>query len=196
MHPIAQLEKAQIHPSRTDLDDLRANLASVANANPSLPQVWSTSAKLISFNSQNFTYMQNLGNCNERPWTELLQDLTPHDHPETVKTVQVVAFHDCTLVLDDQSGFLRSSAGLTVLSLNNKHPDSVFELSLSRVHLVYRGGLPISFFSYIVLNDCTYDFVVPEKIPPPSGVNLLQGLLTADLMLPSRISLLLSPSTS
>ena len=184
----ANMKQLQALNVRLDAKQLMQSgdvLANVTLAHPELGEVWATSGQLISYRSQSsgVPSPRSQDSCFTQGGNATV--LNPPVPPGGKLIFQLID-SDCTLVIDDKAGFERSQAYQEFLKVHSLFPNEYYALVLHRVHVVYHGGAIVG-AALLAFDNCTFEFQVPNVVPPDEGKTLVRDLLRADLSQPTTV---------
>lgn len=194
---VAQVETAKANnkpPEPAKVEALSHAVSAVVKRDPSLPEGWQAASALVSFRpaSNDVLLPPSL--------TALVGGPKPNDADCFTKKLEVippppipagqpanVVLSDCTLRMDAPADFLKAMDRDTPGGGGAFFAFEGVNLTLVRVHLVYRGG-PLIQPDKVVMYGCTFDFDL-DKQPPPRGVRLIMALLDQPLQATQTVEL-------
>lgn len=167
----SSLRQLKVHQPEQELAQTSLILKNAVDAHPDVPAAWAASAEWISYRSGQT--IPQLPNCFSS------KDLQNKEESTMIDLV----FHDCTLDLGDNAGFLEIVPKLYQRRESDQHVIRTIippNLVLRNGVVHYAGGQIIP-FGELHFENCHFDFTPGERVPPLPGRILSQQLLIADL---------------
>ncbi len=154
-----------------DIDQSASLLAQAVALHPNSSYGWAAAAQMVSYRSD--------------------LRLKPTERPDCYLTQAggdwhlsspVMKYHDCTLNLDD---IIRFNALAPTISQGPASAPTATGRILPTIFLqngtVAYSGKKMIAFERLICQNCSFNLLSPEEIPPPSGRALSEQLLVADL---------------
>jgi hypothetical protein len=194
----AQIQVARSENRPSDprkLQQLQSVIAKAAETHPNVPEAWQAAAQLVSYRYQamDVPLATQLPDCldtvvpgrNIDRVTQLDGSVVAEPGfttSQAPKWMAHVILANCSLNLDDDGTFSRTSVGKFFEEVKKHHPNAdFFSIVLSHVRITYSGGkmLPVSEIRY---QDCVFEVKQSSGMPSIRSRALTNQLLTANLL--------------